>query len=381
MSDSIFLVNNSRETFTSDRSGAIATCLWELCRAADRVGTRPYVISRGGDGSPYGWTETIWVPRAEPLGRIRGTGARVRRRLTGWARPDQLAYAKQVVAAVRQRQPQLIVVNNDPEVAVYLRRTLPHLRVLHWFHNLEVTSDRFRRRVVLDPGLRLAAVSDYLARAVETVYGLDTFRLATARNGVDSSRIQPGAASSGAPTIGFLGRLAIEKGIDVLLDSCALLSDRGARFSVELIGDTNWGFSDGGPYAQTVAAGIEKLERAGVSVNRVGHVARDAIPDALARIDIQVVPSRWDDPMPLTVLEGMAAGRAIVASSCGGIPEVLWGVGRMVPRDDPEALAEVLQELLEDDAEQVRLGAAARTRAENLTWDATWAALREAGRR
>ena len=381
MSDSIFLVNNSRETFTSDRSGAIATCLWELCQAADRVGIRPQVISRGGDGLPYDWTETTWLPRAEPLGRLRGTGARLRRRLTGWARPDQHAYAKDVVAVVRRRQPELVVVNNDPEVAVHLRHAFPRLLVLHWFHNLEVTSDRFRRRVVLDPDLRLAAVSDYLARAVETVYGLDTFRLATARNGVDSLRIQPGADSSEAPTIGFLGRVAIEKGVDVLLDSCALPSDRGARFSVELVGDTNWGFSDGGPYAQTVAAGIEKLERAGVRVNRVGHVARAAIPDALARIDIQVVPSRWDDPMPLTVLEGMAAGLAIVASSSGGIPEVLWDVGRMVPRDNPEALAEVLHELLEDDAEQVRLGAAARARAEKLTWDATWAALREAGRR
>ena len=380
MSDSILLVNNSRETFTSDRSGAIATCLWELFRAAERTGTRPSVISRAGDGTAYDCPAVTWLPRTAVRGGIQATAARIRRRLTGWARADQSTYARQVAVAIRSKPPRTVVVNNDPEVAAYLRRAFPDIRVVHWFHNLEVTGDRFRRRIVLDPDLKLVAVSDYLARAVESVYGLGTNRVATARNGVDSARFRPAARFAREPVIGYLGRVAVEKGVDVLLDACTILSNRGVRFSVELIGNTNWGFSDSGDYAQKVARGIDRLGRQGVVVRRSGHVRRDDVPAALNRLDIQVVPSRWDEPIGLTVMEGMASGLAVVASASGGIPEVLWDVGRLVPRDNAEALASVLHELLVDDAERGRLGIAARARAEDLTWDATWAALLGAGR-
>ncbi|MDT0186471.1 glycosyltransferase family 4 protein [Microbacterium sp. ARD31] len=381
MSDSIILINNSRETFTSDRSGAIATCLWELCRAADRVGVQPHVISRRGEGFAYDWPALTWLPPLVSRRGVRETVERMQRRATGWARHDQRAYAKQVAAHLRHVQPRIVVVNNDPEVAVYLRRAFPETRIVHWFHNLEVAGDRFRRRIVLDGQLEMVAVSDYLARAVETVYGLASLRVATARNGVDSDRIRPGDHPSPAPVIGYLGRLAVEKGVDVLLSACALLVERGAGpFSLQLVGDTNWGYSDGGSYARKIASAIDGLEARGVSVSRVGHVARDQIPDALRGVDIHVVPSRWDDPMPLTVLEGMAAGLAVVASSSGGIPEVLWDVGRLVPRDDVGALASVLHGLLQDATERERLGRAARARAEELTWDATWTDLTGATR-
>lgn len=376
MREPIVLVNNSRETFTSDRSGAIATCLWELCRAAVKSGTTPIVVSRRGDGTPYGWPQVAWLPRTVPArSGIRGRVQRVRRRLTGWARPDQAAYAKRVADLARPLRPATLVVNNDPEVAVYLRSALPLTRVVHWFHNLEVCDDRFRRRVVLDPGLELVAVSDYLARAVENVYGLAPFRVATARNGVDADRIRPGGAAHAVPVVGYLGRVAVEKGVDVLLEACQLLAGRGAAFSVELVGNTNWGSSDGGPYARRVASGVAALRGQGVEVTERGHIPREEVPAALSRMDIQAVPSRWDEPIALTLLEGMAAGLAIVASASGGIPEVLWRAGCLVPRDSPHALAEVLGRLIADAGERRQLGAAARARAEVLTWDATWEAL------
>jgi glycosyltransferase involved in cell wall biosynthesis len=99
----------------------------------------------------------------------------------------------------------------------------------------------------------------------------------------------------------------------------------------------------------------------------------------LVETDIHVVPSRWDEPIGLTVLEGMAAGLAVVGTACGGIPEVIWNAGRLVPREDAHALAAVLEELIADPGQRVRLGAIARERALKLSWDATWAALIESG--
>ena len=69
--------------------------------------------------------------------------------------------------------------------------------------------------------------------------------------------------------------------------------------------------------------------------------------------------------LPLALLEAMFAGRAIVASAVGGIPEVITNdrEGLLVPPSDPEALAAALRRLLDDPALRIRLGRAAQVRA------------------
>lgn len=380
----IVFVNNSRETFTPTRSGAIATCIWEICRSAQREGVTPWVISRDLDAPPYPWDRLIFVPQLAVEGRLRSRIGRIRRRLHGWARHDQRAYARLVLGRLRNLTPDVAIVNNDPELAVYLARKLPRTDVLHWFHNLEVASDRFRRRIAVNPGLRLVAVSDYLARAVEGVYGLGFGRVSTARNGVDATRFRVRGheatvvAGSRKPLVGFIGRIAVEKGVDVLLEACAELAKERTDFRVQLAGDSNWGFSDGGPYIQKVTMLAAQLRERGIDVTRLGHVARADVPQALADVDIHVVPSRWDEPCSLVLLEAMASGRAVVATASGGTPELLGGVGRLIPRDDSAALAQTIAELLDDPSERERLGQLAGDRADELKWDGTWRALREA---
>jgi glycosyltransferase involved in cell wall biosynthesis len=70
--------------------------------------------------------------------------------------------------------------------------------------------------------------------------------------------------------------------------------------------------------------------------------------------------------MPLALIEGMAAGCAVVGSAVPGVREVIEdGVdGRLVAEHDDAAMADVLATLLTDDAEATRLGAAARASAQ-----------------
>ena len=55
---------------------------------------------------------------------------------------------KSLVPVLRRLRPSIVVCNNDLELAVYLRRKLPDVRVVHWFHNLELIADGPRRRFV-----------------------------------------------------------------------------------------------------------------------------------------------------------------------------------------------------------------------------------------
>jgi glycosyltransferase involved in cell wall biosynthesis len=70
---------------------------------------------------------------------------------------------------------------------------------------------------------------------------------------------------------------------------------------------------------------------------------------------VVVVPSRWDEPLARTAIEGLAAGCAVLAYATGGLPEVLSGRGLLIGQPDAGALAAALERLIADDALRARL--------------------------
>ena len=74
--------------------------------------------------------------------------------------------------------------------------------------------------------------------------------------------------------------------------------------------------------------------------------------------------------------EGLATGLPVVASRIGGIPEIVGPTGRLVPPDDPAALAAALAALADDPALRSRVGAAGREWALAHDWSWSWANLR-----
>ncbi len=103
--------------------------------------------------------------------------------------------------------------------------------------------------------------------------------------------------------------------------------------------------------------------------------------------DVVIAPSRWEG-MSLVFLEAMASGATIVVSDVAG-SEVVAGAGVVVPREDPDALARAIDQLLSDPHRRKRLGAAARRASKSYDLDTTlehnldlWSTLahRRAGR-
>jgi glycosyltransferase involved in cell wall biosynthesis len=381
----IAIVNNSRETFTPVVSGAIATCILEVGRVALSEGFACPIITRPSlDVAPYDWPGLRVVDPIRWPPPLRAKALRARRRLNGWKAPDQWVFARDALTELKQLRPQAVVVNNDPEIAVYLSRRLPSIPVVHWFHNLEMASDRFRRRLAANHDIHSVAVSGYVARGVEQIYKMAPFRVATVHNGVNTAlygteRISP------LPTVGFVGRLSIEKAPDTLVAACIRVAERGRRFRLQLVGETNFGFSNSNPFLTRLNTLVGDLESLGVEVVRTGHLERGQIAGALAASDIHVTPSRWDEPCALTILEGLASGQAVVGSATGGTPELISGAGLLFPRDDVEALADALDGLIGNPEARAEWGVRARNRAESLTWERTWdgiaraAGLREGG--
>lgn len=202
------------------------------------------------------------------------------------------------------------------------------------------------------------AISDFVALRLTEVACRPRDRVAVIRNGIEVERFAcPETAAAGAVRIFLAARATRFKGVQVLIEAARRLAARGdvPPFVVEYAGS--------GPElehfrAQAAAAGL------GDRFRFLGNLADTLEP--LCRADIVVVPSIWGEALGLTVQEGMAAGKAVVASRVGGIPEVTGDedAAVLVPHGDPDALAEALEGLVGDAGRRHALGARARRRAE-----------------
>lgn len=186
------------------------------------------------------------------------------------------------------------------------------------------------------------APSRFLARILARG-GYPADRLHVVPYGVPAEESQDG----GGAHVLYAGRLSREKGILTLLDAAR----RAPEVRVAVAG-----------------AGPEEaaLERAGLENMRyLGLLNADALRSARRDARFTVVPSECHDVLPFSALESLAAARPVVATSLGGLPEIVEAgrSGTIVPPKDPGALAAALTELWDAPALVKELGAGAHVRA------------------
>lgn len=380
---SVVFINCTGETFTPTKSGAISTWLWEVCRAAQKQGVEPWVITRQTNAEPHPWPKTVlldypWIPQ------IRGTGLgrllEMQRQVSGWGHIRQGAYAWRIVQTIRARGWENLpfVLHNDPEMAVHLRRCFPHATIVHLFHNTNPCSEKYRREFSSAVSVK-AGVSDFVSRWQENYFGSADGGVRTIYNGVDIDQFRPSEqAPDGPSVINFVGRTDATKAPDLLLRAAKKLAATTKDFSVQILGARFYWGSEPDDYQRLLDELSHDLEQDGISVRRPGVISRHALPGELRKAHIHVVPSRWDEPFGLTTVEGMASGLAIVASRTGGTTEVVGDAGFLFERDSADELAGHLATLVGNKTLRADYGRRARRRAENFTWDQTWAKIRKA---
>ncbi len=138
----------------------------------------------------------------------------------------------------------------------------------------------------------------------------------------------------------FAGRLTVEKGVRTLLAAAQIA-----------------------PEVPLVVAGEGPLENEirGANVTYVGKLDRTRMSRTLADSAFAVVPSEWHENFPYSALEAFAAGKPVIATTVGGLPEIVVNgeTGLLVPPRSPEALAEAMRTLWHDRALTLGLGTSA----------------------
>lgn len=183
-------------------------------------------------------------------------------------------------------------------------------------------------------------------------------RLRLVRNGVDPQRFSPLIREPALPpTVIGVGRLMETKGFHILVEAMARLRDQGRDVHCIIAGD--------GPEAERLQRLINEMHLA----DRISLLGRVQPEDLLAyyrRARVLAMPCcirNGDlDGIPTVLMEAMAMEIPVVASRVSGIPELVRHdeTGLLVDPDDPEALAEALARLLEDQGLSQRLAKAGR---------------------
>jgi glycosyltransferase involved in cell wall biosynthesis len=242
----------------------------------------------------------------------------------------------------------------------FLRPSCPVVVTLHGGHRGLSCVKRTLNKYLLRRASAVAAVSREMAedtsarvgsgvRVLFIPYGVDTRRYADMSSRRNAGRRELGFADEDRVAI-MVARLTRPKRQDLFVRAAAMICEKVPNARFVLVGD--------GP----LRSGLERLAaEAGLSGRVVFTGERADVADLLAASDVGVL-STDREGLPFAVLEYMAAGLPVIASSVSGLPEMVADTttGFLVPRGDVASLVDRLETLLEDRALSGRMGAAGR---------------------
>lgn len=165
-------------------------------------------------------------------------------------------------------------------------------------------------------------------------------RIGIARCGVDESYLQAGneVPIPETPRLCCIARLSGQKGLPLLIEAASLLHKRGVDFQLTLVGDGE------------MRAEIEALIAAqglGTKIVITGWASSEAVRDHLLASRAMVLPS-FAEGLPVVIMEALALGRPVIATSIAGIPELVdGGCGWLIPAGSAERCADAMADALQ----------------------------------
>ena len=191
---------------------------------------------------------------------------------------------------------------------------------------------------------KLLLISNYLSKKIVDMCGEDIRKNCfVLHNGFDYKRFsqqlsdvekqelcQELGISEGKKIIVFAGRIDPTKGISQLTDSFSRLGR--ADVVLLIIGSHNFGVAETSYFAKKMSARFSEM---GENVRFTGYVPYEEIWKYYNLADVAVLPSMWEEPMGLTIVEAMSAGLPVITTKSGGIPEFIdERFGILLTRDE-----------------------------------------------
>jgi glycosyltransferase involved in cell wall biosynthesis len=257
-----------------------------------------------------------------------------------------------------------------------------HIRQPNQFSTLKRLHLRACNLLLRQVGCKILAISSYIRSLLIENYEMSPKQISILRNGVNLNRFRTSLGQGDwrqelglapdVPMVLSASNLRPEKGLDVLLNAIPAILKRCPSAVLMIAGE--------GPERS-------RLEELAATLRLGEHIRflglRSDVQHFMQICDVLVVPSVWQEPAGLVVLEAMACGKPVVVTSVGGMPEPVVNevTGLIVPPNSEADLAEAVSSILGDRERSLKMGAAARQHVEAEYSMDRWVAstLREYG--
>lgn len=279
-------------------------------------------------------------------------------------------------------------------VAEKLRDAWNGVPIVHMFHTLGHMKNKIaanpRQRVpeariqgerrVIETVDRLVAATPAEENQLIELYHANPDKISILPPGVDLKRFKPMDKQTAKKTVGipcgnknivFAGRIEPLKGIDTMLQAMSLIQKRYPK-AVE---NCCMAIIGGDPWADDLDEEMLRLQALREELNIhdlvtfLGAKDQETLPNYFAAAEMVIMPSHYES-FGMVALEAMAMGTPVIASEVGGLAHLVKDglTGFHVPSRDPEALAERIFTLLENEACRHHLGRQARLYASAYAW-------------
>ncbi len=270
--------------------------------------------------------------------------------------------AETFLSRLREYQPQLLHAHFSTDPAAAARTLAAELRIpftftAHGYDIYERPPTDFAERA--GAAAAIVTVSEANQRHIVSNLAVPPEHISVIPNGVDTDffcpTLRPEPASEQAPVIVSVARHMPVKNLELLVEACAILRDRAIEFKCILIGD--------GPGRGRLEEEVRRF-RLEHHIELKGEMVRDEVLQWWRRATVGVLCSH-SEGMPISLIEAAACAVPAVATSVGGIPELVENgvTGLLVPPRDTAALADALSRIVTQPALRQELGQAARRRA------------------
>ena len=329
--------------------------------------------------------ETIILPLNSEIAETRKDSISPRSLLKVKAARETLTFAFRLARFIRQNNFDLVYTNSlKSDIIGGLAARLAG-RPLIWHIRDRIEEDYLPAPVVHIFRALCRLVPDYVLAnsnaTMETLHLPRWERSATVYSGIDTAQcVVPDAVLGGvpapatapclpaAPRIGLVGRISPWKGQHIFLQAAAQVLKQFPDAQFQIIGASLFDEKKYEKEARELARSLNLCD----SVEFTGF--RSDVPELMANLDILVHASTTGEPFGQVVVQGMAAGKPVVATNGGGIPEIVVDglTGLLVPMSDADSMAAAICHLISQPALARQMGLMGRQRVlEQFTIDHT----------
>ena len=243
----------------------------------------------------------------------------------------------------------IVEIHNRPKYVPFLRKALPSAALVLYLHNdprtMKGTKTPEQRRQIGEQVQAVFCVSNYIRHCF--LEGLDALAPKTfvVPNAIDAQTLKPPPEHDKKREIMFAGRTIADKGPHLLVEAAEKLLPAYPDWKIVIVGGRHFGAGKAEAYEKEL---FQRVKRLGPQGEVTGYVPRQEVLKRLQQAAIAVLPSLWEEPMPMVTMEAAACGCAVITTRRGGIPEGMGDAALYLPEETPEAVEALLRELMDN---------------------------------